>query len=176
MAKDYRTYSEKLRDPRWQRVRLEVLNRDGWECGDCGSKDKTLNVHHTFYRKNADPWDYPTGSLRALCEDCHKESHGLLDECKTILGSFGVGDLHQALGYLQGMKRNQGGQRLDDRVHLRNYEHVEGMAHAYTVTGGAERLVSLLVGDEDGECSFVTIETLNNEESATRRRWREGWS
>lgn len=64
-------YSEKLRDPRWQRKRLEIFNRDNFTCLCCGAKDKTLNVHHKEYHGN--PWDAPSESLETLCEPCHKE-------------------------------------------------------------------------------------------------------
>ncbi len=67
------TYSEKLRDPRWQRKRLEVMQRDDFACQKCGAKDKTLNVHHMIYRKGAEPWEYPLNLLLTLCEPCHEE-------------------------------------------------------------------------------------------------------
>lgn len=65
------SYSDKLRDPRWQKKRLEVMQRDKFSCCHCGASDKTLNVHHAFYVKNRDVWDYPMFSLVTLCEDCH---------------------------------------------------------------------------------------------------------
>ena len=39
-----RAYMDKLRDPRWQRKRLQVLERDGWKCRSCGSMGETLHV------------------------------------------------------------------------------------------------------------------------------------
>ena len=39
-----KTYLEKLKDPRWQKKRLEILERDGWKCMACGEKEKTLRV------------------------------------------------------------------------------------------------------------------------------------
>lgn len=67
-------YWEKLKDPRWQKKRLEVLECYKFTCADCGSTDKTLHVHHMIYRKGAEPWEYePMGDLMALCEDCHTE-------------------------------------------------------------------------------------------------------
>jgi hypothetical protein len=82
------TYSEKLRDPRWQRKRLEVLNRDDFTCQCCGADDKTLHVHHGYYKRNAMPWEYPAGSLWVLCAECHAEAEAARD------------DLHRAVGYL----------------------------------------------------------------------------
>lgn len=65
------TYAEKLRDPRWQKKRLEVMNRDGFKCKSCGDATSTLNVHHKYYEKGAMPWDYPETALVTLCEKCH---------------------------------------------------------------------------------------------------------
>ena len=66
-------YSDKLKDPRWQKKRLEILERDGWECTSCGSIDKTLHVHHTYYDFALNPWDYHESTLVSLCEECHSE-------------------------------------------------------------------------------------------------------
>ena len=65
------TYAEKLRDPRWQKMRLEVMDRDEFACQRCGAKHKTLNVHHMFYQKGKDPWEYDPDFLLTLCEGCH---------------------------------------------------------------------------------------------------------
>lgn len=70
------TYSEKLRDPRWQKRRLEVLERDGWKCTACGDASKTLHVHHRYYVSDRDPWFYPPWALQSLCEECHDEAKG----------------------------------------------------------------------------------------------------
>lgn len=69
-----KTYSEKLRDPRWQKKRLQILDRDKWRCTDCFADDKTLHVHHLDYESGAEPWDYPDHYLVTLCEECHKET------------------------------------------------------------------------------------------------------
>ena len=65
------TYSEKLKDPRWQKKRLEVLKRDQWMCGICGDTEKTLHVHHKSYVSGGNPWDSPMEKLATLCDDCH---------------------------------------------------------------------------------------------------------
>ena len=66
------TYYELLRDPRWQKKRLEVMERDEFKCTACGDSTKTLNVHHLAYRKGTMPWDYEAEKLTTLCEPCHK--------------------------------------------------------------------------------------------------------
>lgn len=86
------TYGEKLRDPRWQRKRLEVLSRDDWQCQRCFSRDKTLNVHHTYY--DGEPWDVPLDALYTLCSECHEiEPAEYKEAARCVLGMlahFGV--------------------------------------------------------------------------------------
>lgn len=65
-------YWQLLKDPRWQRKRLEIMARDKWRCRKCYNKDKSLNVHHGYYEKGRMPWEYPDQSLSTLCEDCHE--------------------------------------------------------------------------------------------------------
>ena len=61
--------------PNWQRKRLEILKRDEFKCLDCEAADKKLNVHHDYYVKGREVWDYPNFSLSTLCDDCHKARH-----------------------------------------------------------------------------------------------------
>lgn len=70
-------YKEQIKNPLWQRRRLEILNRDNFTCQICGCKDKTLHVHHTAYIKGKMIWEYPDRMLITMCEDCHKEEHRL---------------------------------------------------------------------------------------------------
>lgn len=65
-------YSKKLKDPRWQKKRLEILERDEWNCQICYDSESTLVVHHRKYLPNTEPWDYPNDLLITLCEDCHE--------------------------------------------------------------------------------------------------------
>lgn len=62
-------YSELLKDPRWQKKRLKVLERDSFTCQECGDTKKTLHVHHLKYNEN--PWEAKGEDLQTLCEDCH---------------------------------------------------------------------------------------------------------
>lgn len=61
----------KLKDPRWQKKRLQILERDGFTCQSCRSTTHTLHVHHRFYVRGREPWDYPEIALVTLCEPCH---------------------------------------------------------------------------------------------------------
>ena len=64
-------YAAKLKDPRWQKKRLEVMNSHNFTCQMCGAKDETLHVHHVNYHKGAKPWEYELHELRCFCEQCH---------------------------------------------------------------------------------------------------------
>ena len=70
-------YTEKLKNPRWQKKRLEILERDGWQCRSCWENNKTLHVHHMSYDKDLKPWEYDNNKLLTLCEDCHELLHVL---------------------------------------------------------------------------------------------------
>ncbi len=66
----YKSYTEKLKDPRWQKKRLEILERDNWACKKCFDKKTTLHVHHKKY--NGNPWDSDDNDLITLCKNCHE--------------------------------------------------------------------------------------------------------
>ena len=66
-------YAEKFKDPRWQKMRLQIFKRDKWCCQICGNKENTLHVHHRYYEFGKDPWEYPPESLVTLCVTCHEE-------------------------------------------------------------------------------------------------------
>lgn len=70
-AKRKSEYSERLRDPRWQKKRLEIMQRDKFTCQWCSDTKAPLNVHHCYYENNNNPWEYPDASLLTLCENCH---------------------------------------------------------------------------------------------------------
>lgn len=79
------TYWEQLKDPRWQKRRLEVMGRDEFRCQLCFDDTKTLNVHHRWYEKSRDIWNYPDESLITLCEECHQEEHDAEIRLKKLL-------------------------------------------------------------------------------------------
>jgi len=72
-------YSEKLKDPRWQKKRLEIFERDAWTCRLCSSTKKTLCVHHKKYSYGKNPWEYDNEDLITYCEECHR-AFSLMEE------------------------------------------------------------------------------------------------
>ena len=86
-------YAELLRDPRWQKKRLEILQRDSWTCRSCGASDRPLHVHHTWYERERAPWDYPEDSLVALCEECHASEPRAMELTSVQRRLAGIGKI-----------------------------------------------------------------------------------
>ncbi len=98
------TYKQQLTDPRWQRRRLEILQRDGFKCQECGDSISELHVHHGYYASGMKPWDYPAETLHTLCHECHGVAEGLLAEIRPLMGRLGFGDLTRLLDWLKSME------------------------------------------------------------------------
>ena len=146
-----KSYYEQLKDPRWQKVRLEMLERWEWTCSVCQSKEKTLHVHHTYYEKGMAPWDYPQHSLKVLCEECHAGAEDDLTEMHRALGrSHWFCHTDTLTGLMDGEIMWMDPDAL---VTLRNINHARGIDLIYGVTGFAVRDWA----DESGQISARTI-------------------
>jgi hypothetical protein len=64
-------YVAKLRDPRWQKRRLQIMDRDEYACQTCGDDGTTLHIHHLWY-SDGEPWEVPDKALLTLCSTCHE--------------------------------------------------------------------------------------------------------
>lgn len=74
MKKDS-NYSELLKDPLWQKKRLEIMKRDDFKCKICGDNKSTLHSHHITYEEDKKPWEYQNNRIITLCERHHSEIH-----------------------------------------------------------------------------------------------------
>jgi 5-methylcytosine-specific restriction endonuclease McrA len=81
-------YDELLKDPRWQRKRLEAMQADKFTCQMCFRSDKPLNVHHKKYIQGAAPWEYDTSDLITLCEKCHAKYHRDVAKTKIMIDTL----------------------------------------------------------------------------------------
>lgn len=81
------SYADLLRDPRWQRKRLEVFERADFTCQLCGDVETELQVHHLRYIRGRRPWEYPLDDLACLCRPCHER------QPRTQAGLEQVGDI-----------------------------------------------------------------------------------
>lgn len=111
-------YHQLLKDGRWQRRRLEIMQRDDFKCTKCGTTND-LNVHHLRYIDGRKPWEYEDADLVTLCGDCHKATHEEMErerqeEIEYDEGSWRVrqldglllyykeiGDLHDVITMIQ---------------------------------------------------------------------------
>jgi 5-methylcytosine-specific restriction endonuclease McrA len=57
----------------YERLRQQVLRRDGWRCQVCGAMSN-LEVHHTSFRGQGG--DDRDENLITLCYGCHASVHG----------------------------------------------------------------------------------------------------
>jgi hypothetical protein len=107
------TYAEQREDPRWQKKRLEILNRSRFSCEDCGDVKKTLHVHHRYYVAHRMPWEYPDFCYQVLCKDCHdlikenteynrSEGDSMFEDWEIGLDHFGVNIIDVASESSQG--------------------------------------------------------------------------
>ena len=72
-------YKEFLKDGRWQRKRLEIMQRDDFKCKQCGATND-LQVHHLRYFNGRKPWEYSNEDLVTLCGKCHSLAHEFPEE------------------------------------------------------------------------------------------------
>ena len=93
-------YSDKLKSPKWQKKRLQILNRDRFTCKLCKDTETTLHVHHKYYVDNCEPWEYPNTALVTLCEHCHKE----IEDCKEHNQDFGNYRIYKSHNWILGSR------------------------------------------------------------------------
>ena len=84
------TYLEQIKNPMWQRKRLEIFERDEFMCQSCGDTENQLQVHHKKYIKNSLIWEYKNNDLITLCDECHEETTELKRELKLKIDNYFV--------------------------------------------------------------------------------------
>ena len=58
-----------LSSSRWERLRLEILDRDGYRCKACGKAGKLEVDHVVPMWQGGEKWD--PANLQTLCVGCH---------------------------------------------------------------------------------------------------------
>jgi hypothetical protein len=156
---------EKYKDPRWQRRRLEVMQNVGFCCEGCGSTTKTLNVHHKFYRKGRDPWQYNDDELMCLCEDCHETWHFIKDAFNEALQGIDLAAYREVVGYAIGVSLRCA--HPETEVWFKSEEGKRGAARALNLTDDEVRKAC-------GPNGFITAGALQElyQRPSTKRRKR----
>lgn len=102
------TYGEQLKDPRWQKRRLEILQRDNWTCQECSDNKSTLHVHHRRYVRGQMAWQAADDDLVTLCEGCHEAITLARDYLTQMVSDFGWADLNSVIGFAKGLRHAAG--------------------------------------------------------------------
>lgn len=69
--KEYKRHSAKVcRGNRWKFLRLAALERDGWQCVQCGTR-KGLECDHIEPVRDRPDLAYALSNLQILCGSCH---------------------------------------------------------------------------------------------------------
>lgn len=129
-ANNKSNYYTLLKHPKWQKKRLEVLQAAGFECVCCGGKDKTLHVHHKYYKKGLKPWEYSDCSLLCLCEECHILYQNQKEKLNWIVGFLDFADIEQLLGFSKGLILQE---FHDWEMDMNSQEEVYGLALCWNV-------------------------------------------
>jgi 5-methylcytosine-specific restriction endonuclease McrA len=98
-------FIEQYKHPKWQKKRLEVLQKADYKCEQCGDGDSMLHVHHGYYKKGCNVWDYHIKTLWCLCGHCHRDwefgkNHIYHAISKVSLDLDGVNDIMDFLNTL----------------------------------------------------------------------------
>jgi hypothetical protein len=124
-----KTYSEKLKDPRWQKRRLEIMQKADFSCEECGDNESSLQIHHRIYRKGKQPWEYDNEELVCLCEECHM---GAENDRETVSEAMAISCMRPLLVSVSAEMLNAG--PLDDVLHNLKRLMMEGQ-HSYVAKG-----------------------------------------
>jgi hypothetical protein len=128
-------YYDKLKSPKWQKKRLETLEDRGFQCEWCGDEENQLHIHHPYYKKGADPWEYDIDELRCLCEKCHQEFHKeekRFDDLANKLKSYNRDLLGHVMGYMAAIIAEDNGPFPIEGID--SYEFAGGVGVAYNKT------------------------------------------
>lgn len=144
-----KTYIEKLQDPKWQKKRLKILDRDNFTCTSCGDNKSTLHVHHISYRRV--PWTVADDQLLTLCSTCHKFIEKIQKESKVGR----VSSLKKRVGYdgIVHMYITKSPSNLYlgvDVLTLHKWNHNKQNYHTYHEIGLSKTVIDLMKGMIDG--------------------------
>lgn len=72
LKRQYRKHSRKVTSTRrWQILRHAILERDNWQCVDCGTRRGRLEVDHVKPVKDRPDLAFDPANLACRCSSCH---------------------------------------------------------------------------------------------------------
>lgn len=167
MAAPRSSYSDLLKDPRWQKKRLEILERDSWSCGNCGDKDSTLHVHHGRYLRGLKPWEYDADILYTLCEMCHSKAGADNTTLDQWIARCDPSSLSRIIGYVAAIAADSYSEGFT--IPCYDYNTAVGIAEATGLVGYFTERTSDVAAEEiikashDQEISLETIEAMKSD-------------
>ncbi len=88
-------FTQQYQHPNWQKKRLEVLEAANYTCAKCKAQEKQLHVHHLYYEKGRNVWEYDgQQELMVVCFDCHEEIHARKELADRLLAYFEWQGMH----------------------------------------------------------------------------------
>jgi hypothetical protein len=123
-------YWKLLQRPEWQRKRLEVFERAGFKCEECGSTTEQLHAHHKIYHKGHAPWEYELSELSCLCDGCHERWHNLKNFLLKCIVDLDMHQISKLCGFAAGLTMTAGVRYIG----VQSREAVEGVALALGVS------------------------------------------
>jgi len=125
-------YSGLLKDPRWQKLRLKIMERADFACEICKDKEKTLHIHHRYYKSNFKPWDYPDESLLCLCENCHYDVQYLKKQIKNNIDKMDL--FPEMLNIIGGfIKASMLSRRLVNKIKIEDSVETTGICQYFNI-------------------------------------------
>jgi 5-methylcytosine-specific restriction endonuclease McrA len=69
--REHKRHSAKVtRGPRWKALRMQALDRDDWQCVQCGER-RRLEIDHIEAVRTRPDLAYSLSNLQTLCGRCH---------------------------------------------------------------------------------------------------------
>lgn len=101
------SYYEQLKDPRWQKKRLEIMNRANFKCEECENSENMLSVHHGYYDNSLMLWEYDNDTLHCLCPECHEMAHAFRSSIYENIAKLSVIELEHLMVTLNDNSENR---------------------------------------------------------------------
>lgn len=178
MSEKKPTYWELLKHPKWQEKRLRIMERAGFKCEQCDTNEVTLNVHHKYYTKGANPWDYPDHALQCLCEPCHGEADELRQKLSIAIGLLESYQAWTLLGIARGLQMEA---EPSQECEAENYEVLNGMVRVFltlsghqTVPATSDAITRIQNGRVNGQILFEVCKC--SEVAAAAKIARDEWN
>lgn len=133
-SKRNQSYSDKLKSPKWQKKRLEILSKRGFKCEVCGDEENQIQVHHKTYMYGLEPWQYDDSVYQVLCEKCHIKAHKKEDilrgniphQYRDFVEHCEVNDDGNVSNFLFYTKDIIGSEHMVDFVYILHHVHKRG--------------------------------------------------